>query len=200
MSYLPQNTLKKCPFYDIIYLLKRLDIIMSKKHYNTEREYLSSLTPPLAKAAGRGRFSKQALEALVKARENGVTFGSSKDDSLGNSLPPEAEASGGTSSADIRAWAIDNGYEVPARGRISEEIIAAYNGNPLTPSDEWLAKPVPVQTKVRNLTTMYGETVEGYKVGFSLCRRCTSHIMYCTCKAGPLPPSIVVKVLDQTHS
>ena len=172
----------------------------TKGHFNTEREYLSSLTPPLAKANGRGRFSKEAQAALVDARQNGVTFGTDKDgDSLGNPLPPEAAASGGHSSADVRAWALENGYEVPARGRISEDIIAAYNGNPLTPSDEWLAKPVPVQTKVRNLTTMYGETQEGYKVGFSLCRRCTSHIMYCTCKAGPLPPSIVVKVLDQTH-
>ncbi len=33
----------------------------------------------------------------------------------------------GSDSADIRAWAKDNGYEVSERGRISAEIRAAYN-------------------------------------------------------------------------
>ena len=32
-----------------------------------------------------------------------------------------------TDSADIRAWAKDNGYEVSERGRISAEVRAAYN-------------------------------------------------------------------------
>lgn len=30
-------------------------------------------------------------------------------------------------AAKIRAWAIENGYEVSARGRVSAEIVAAYN-------------------------------------------------------------------------
>ena len=37
------------------------------------REYLMSLTPPLAKP-GRGRFSGAAKEALAKARAEGVVF------------------------------------------------------------------------------------------------------------------------------
>ena len=36
-------------------------------------------------------------------------------------------ARSGSDSADIRAWAKDNGYEVSERGRISAEIRAAYN-------------------------------------------------------------------------
>ncbi|WP_328990616.1 Lsr2 family protein [Kribbella sp. NBC_01245] len=32
-----------------------------------------------------------------------------------------------TDSADIRAWAKENGYEVSERGRISAEVRAAYN-------------------------------------------------------------------------
>ena len=32
-----------------------------------------------------------------------------------------------TDSADIRAWAKDNGYEVSERGRISADVRAAYN-------------------------------------------------------------------------
>jgi hypothetical protein len=33
----------------------------------------------------------------------------------------------GSDSADIRAWAKENGYEVSERGRISAEVRAAYN-------------------------------------------------------------------------
>jgi nucleoid-associated protein Lsr2 len=36
-------------------------------------------------------------------------------------------ARSGSDSADIRAWAKENGYEVSERGRISAEIRAAYN-------------------------------------------------------------------------
>lgn len=33
---------------------------------------------------------------------------------------------GGPSAADIRAWARENGYEVPERGRVSAEVREAY--------------------------------------------------------------------------
>jgi hypothetical protein len=33
---------------------------------------------------------------------------------------------GGTSAADIRAWARENGWEVPERGRVSAEVREAY--------------------------------------------------------------------------
>lgn len=35
-------------------------------------------------------------------------------------------AAGGTSAADIRAWARENGYDVPERGRVSAEVREAY--------------------------------------------------------------------------
>jgi nucleoid-associated protein Lsr2 len=35
-------------------------------------------------------------------------------------------ADGGPSAADIRAWARENGYEVPERGRVSAEVREAY--------------------------------------------------------------------------
>jgi Lsr2 len=38
-----------------------------------------------------------------------------------------ARGRSGSDSADIRAWAKENGYEVSERGRISAEIRAAYN-------------------------------------------------------------------------
>lgn len=39
---------------------------------------------------------------------------------------PKAARSGGSSAGDIRAWAIENGHQVNARGRISAELRAAY--------------------------------------------------------------------------
>ena len=40
----------------------------------SEREYLASLTPPLAIPGARGRFSKAAKAELVRARSAGMTF------------------------------------------------------------------------------------------------------------------------------
>jgi hypothetical protein len=40
------------------------------------------------------------------------------------SAAPAAEA--GTSAADIRAWARENGWDVPERGRVSAEVREAY--------------------------------------------------------------------------
>ncbi len=37
-----------------------------------------------------------------------------------------AKSSGGASPAEIRAWARDNGFDVPARGRVSAEVREAY--------------------------------------------------------------------------
>lgn len=169
------------------------------KHYSSEREYLASLTPPLAKENSRGRFSKEAKAAIVEARANGVTFGS-EDDSLGNPLPPAAKAAGGPSPSAVREWAKENGYQVPSRGRLPSDIIAAYTGNPLTPKVDpgQLARPVPVQKRLRKAITLYGLTEEGYKVGYSTCRRCVQSVVYCDCKGGVKPPSIVVKTLDPT--
>lgn len=45
----------------------------------TKRDYLASLTPPLAIPGTRGRFSKAALAELERARKSGVVF--SDDDS-----------------------------------------------------------------------------------------------------------------------
>jgi len=167
------------------------------KHYGSERAYLASLTPPLAKENSRGRFSREAKAALVEARSNGVTFGS-EDDSQGNSLAPAASAAGGHSPSQVREWARKNGYDVPSRGRISADVMAAYTGNPLTPKVRagQFAEQPPPQIKLRKAITLYGLTEEGYRVGYSHCRRCVQSMVYCDCKDGPKPPSIVVKTLD----
>jgi hypothetical protein len=40
--------------------------------------------------------------------------------------PSGGSESGGTSAADIRAWARENGWDVPERGRVSAEVREAY--------------------------------------------------------------------------
>ena len=175
---------------------------MAKTHFETQREYL--VEKGLAKA-GRGKFSKVAHEALAEATAKGITFGpvakpatSEDSDSLGKS-----EASVGSpaeaSPSVIRQWAIAQGMDVPKRGRLSADIIAAYTGNPLTPKpvqSGLLANPVPRQERLRLASTLYGLTEEGFKVGYNHCRRCKASMVYCDCRDGVLPPSIVVKVLD----
>lgn len=174
------------------------------KHFETQREYLASLTPPLAKAGARGKFSKVAHEALAEATTKGITFGpvatSEDSDSLGKSKAPVTTVAG-ASPAQIRKWAIDQGLAVPTRGRLPADILTAYTGNPLTPKKPvpsgLLANPVPRRVRVREPETLYGLTEEGYKVGYDTCRRCKYHMSYCECKQGVKPPSIVVQVLDK---
>ena len=38
-----------------------------------------------------------------------------------------AKASGGATAAEVRAWARENGYDVPERGRVSAEVREAYD-------------------------------------------------------------------------
>lgn len=38
-----------------------------------------------------------------------------------------AASSGGPSAADVRAWARENGWDVPERGRVSSEVREAYD-------------------------------------------------------------------------
>lgn len=43
-----------------------------------------------------------------------------------SAAPAAGAESGGTSAADIRAWARENGWDVPERGRVSAEVREAY--------------------------------------------------------------------------
>ena len=44
-----------------------------------------------------------------------------------SSASRSAAASGGPSAADIRAWARENGWDVPERGRVASEVREAYD-------------------------------------------------------------------------
>jgi uncharacterized membrane protein YgcG len=52
--------------------------------------------------------------------------GSSGRSAGGRSSSSGGGGGGGASAADIRAWARENGYDVPERGRVSAEVREAY--------------------------------------------------------------------------
>ena len=114
--------------------------LLKPKANETEREWLARQNPPLAVLVGasgkpaRGRFSKDAHEALAKAKENGWEFADSKPAPTPKPKTASVKAStaapentGKISEAQsIREWANANGVPVSARGRISQETVAAY--------------------------------------------------------------------------
>lgn len=170
----------------------------------TKREYLVGLG--LAKP-GRGRFSKEANEALAAAEASGVVFdepvvapkvvSTEGADAPSNPPKPTSEATA------IREWAAKNGIAVGNRGRIASDIVKAYQtGNATSVRSEparVFARPAP-QVRVRQERARYGKTAEGYTVGWSLCRKCAYHISFCRCASGPVAPSMIVKALDRVDT
>lgn len=166
----------------------------------TKREYLAGLG--LAKP-GRGRFSKEAVAALEAAVASGVVFDepvkpvkevATEGDEPSQPSKPMSE------TAEVRAWATSNGIKIGERGRIPEAVTKAFKaGDPSLAG----SKPNPVyvavqpQKRTRQIKVMYGEDDRGLVIGYSMCRRCAWHISLCKCKNGPVPPSMVVKVLDR---
>jgi hypothetical protein len=57
---------------------------------------------------------------------HGRRTGGRRRTSAGGSKRSSASSSGGPSAAEIRAWARENGYDVPERGRVSADVREAY--------------------------------------------------------------------------
>jgi hypothetical protein len=80
----------------------------------------------------RGKLGPYGGEAKVE------TFATVQDDDDVAAVDPElvaeaaAAGTGEPSTADIRAWARDQGYEVASSGKISQEIVDAYHEAHLT--------------------------------------------------------------------
>lgn len=169
----------------------------------TQREYLVGLG--LAKP-GRGKFSKEAHAALAEAVANGVTFDEPaykapkvKEVATEGADAPSQPSRPISESAKIREWATSNGVKVGNRGRIPSDVINAFkqdDASSIAPAAKPVYKIEP-QVRVRQVKCMYGEDDAGRVVGFGMCQRCTYHVSFCKCKAGPKPPSVVVKVLDR---
>jgi hypothetical protein len=68
----------------------------------------------------------QLREALALYIGHGRRTGGRRRSGRKSAGGASAATEGGPSAADIRAWARENGYEVPERGRVSAEVREAY--------------------------------------------------------------------------
>lgn len=136
----------------------------------TAREWLSTIVvdgKPLAVAGARGRFSAAATAALAEAQAAGVVFTPStpvkaakapKPVSLVKPVVKQARPAVSVSTLptvnakEVRAWAITNGVNVGARGRLHPDVISAFIAAGGKPSDSTvstaavqggLARPTP---------------------------------------------------------
>ena len=79
-------------------------------------------------SAGNADKLREALATYVgHGRRAGGRRRSSGGGSGRSSGSRSAAASGGPSAADVRAWARENGWDVPERGRVSSEVREAYD-------------------------------------------------------------------------
>lgn len=116
-----------------------------------------------------------------------------------------------------REWLIEQGLAKPGRGRLSHsahEALATARANGVLFTDR---KPIKRERndivrdedgfvifkpsiKMRNLKgQLFGYTIEGWKVGFVACRRCSQYMNYCECPEGIKPPGIVVSLDARTE-
>lgn len=165
----------------------------------TKREYL--VGKGLAKP-GRGRFSKEANDALAAAEAAGVVFDepvkpvkevATEGDKPSQPSKPASE------STKIREWASRNGITVGERGRLPQNVVTAFNAdNPALAKGETVkVYKVEPQKRVRQVGGYMGLDAEGHRIGWSICTRCKYHVNLCACKSGPQPPKFIVKALDE---
>ena len=72
------------------------------------------------------QHASELRNALSLYVGHGRRTGGRRRTSAGGSKRASASTSGGPSAAEIRAWARENGYDVPERGRVSAAVRAAY--------------------------------------------------------------------------
>ena len=76
-------------------------------------------------SAGNADKLREALALYIGhgRRAGGRKRGSSRS----NGTASRGRSGGGASAAEIRAWARENGWDVPERGRVSAEVREAYD-------------------------------------------------------------------------
>ena len=72
------------------------------------------------------QHASELRNALSLYVGHGRRTGGRRRTSGGGSKRSAAASSGGPSAAEIRAWARENGYDVPERGRVSADVREAY--------------------------------------------------------------------------
>jgi hypothetical protein len=103
-----------------------------------------------------------------------------------------------------REFLRSKGFNVGERGRFTPAMLTALQeyeapeqGEPKVIDVEVYNVPIefklPEEPVMRQPRTLYGYTKEGYKVGFTTCKACTKHMMFCSCQKGIVSPTIVVR-------
>jgi uncharacterized membrane protein len=92
------------------------ELDLSKKNRTAFEKALKPYIDAARRSSGRGRGNRRAASSTAAKRGRG-----------------RASRSGGSSSSldlgAVRAWASQNGYQVSSRGRISREIVEAYQAS-----------------------------------------------------------------------
>lgn len=66
-------------------------------------------------------------ESFHKAIEKYLSVATKTSSGRGRKSTAKKSSTGGPTAAEIRAWAKDNGYDVPERGRIPQEVREAFD-------------------------------------------------------------------------
>jgi hypothetical protein len=105
-----------------------------------------------------------------------------------------------------RDWLRSKGYNVGERGRLSvdssgltfvESSEDAVVFVPEAPNLDWRKNPHFDDPMIRESRTLFGFSREGYKIGFSMCFACTSHMSRCKCKGGVMAPPTIVSTKEK---
>ncbi|QZE11323.1 Lsr2-like DNA bridging protein [Streptomyces phage Forrest] len=175
----------------------------------TEREYLISLN--LAKA-GRGRYSKEARDALNKAKAEGMTFDlpaseiaklerANKPKRVRKTVQAVKEIRPSQDAYDakaVRSWGEQTGaIEKGKRGKLPTALINAYLAANKTAKKVTVRRSVSKAEKVRDVTVGFTYARRGPKdpsfiseplVAVQSCGSCSKGVSYCKCSSGPVAP------------
>ncbi|QIQ63073.1 Lsr2-like DNA bridging protein [Streptomyces phage Moab] len=175
----------------------------------TEREYLISLG--LAKA-GRGRYSKDAREALDKAKAEGVVFDltsgeiaklerQNKPKAVRKTVQTVKEVRPSQDSYDakvVRSWGEQVGMiEKGKRGKLPTALINAYLASNKVEKKVTVRRSSVKSVRVREMNVGYTYARRGPKdpafiseplVAVSSCGRCSKGVGSCKCDGGPVAP------------
>lgn len=93
------------------------------------------------------------------------------------------------------------GFVVGERGRYSKPMLEALAKRKSDSDNDAIDEArsivgVPAQTRVREPEQLFGYTLEGYKVGFIMCRSCDRHMSFCVCEGGIHAPKVIVATKD----
>lgn len=72
-------------------------------------------------------LTSQEAESFYKAIEKYLSVATKTSNNRIRKTVTKKSHAGGPTAAEIRAWARDNGYEVPDRGRIPQEVRDAFD-------------------------------------------------------------------------